>query len=65
MAQEISALFATTKSIRVDNESYYGSRLRLLYQFIVFFFFSITLFKQDIFNFGLITIPRIFGNNNL
>lgn len=64
MAQEISALFATTKSIRVDNESYFGSRLRLLYQFIVFFF-SITLFKQDIFNFGLITIPRIFGNNNL
>lgn len=63
MAQEIPALFATTKSIGVDNESYFGSRLRLLYRFIVFF--SITLFKQDIFNFGLITIPRIFGNNNL
>lgn len=63
MAQEFPALFATTKSIGVDNESYFGSRLRLLYRFIVFF--SITLFKQDIFNFGLITIPRIFGNNNL
>lgn len=35
MVQEIRALFATTKSIRVDNESYFGSRLRLLYRFII------------------------------
>lgn len=62
MAQEIPALFATTKSIRVDNESYFGSRLIAI---PIYCFFSITLFKQDIFNFGLITKPRIFGNNNL
>lgn len=35
MVQEIRALFATTKSIRVDNESYFGSRLRLLDRFII------------------------------
>lgn len=35
MVQEIRALFATTKSIRVDNESYFGSRLILLYRFII------------------------------
>lgn len=47
MAQEIPALFATTKSIGVDNESYFGSRLRLLYRFIVFFF--LLLYSNKIF----------------
>lgn len=54
MAQEIRALFATTKSIRVDNESYFGSRLRLLYRFIVSF---LLLYSNKI---SLISVSLLF-----
>lgn len=53
MAQEFPALFATTKSIGVDNESYFGSRLRLLYRFIVFF---LLLYSNKIF-LTLVSLP--------
>lgn len=52
MAKEIRALFATTKSIRVDNESYFGSRL--LYWFIVSF---LLLYSNKIF---LISVSLLF-----